>query len=201
MTDDITDANLDNSESYEEQQLRPSKLNSFIGQEQIKDSLLVYINATKQRQDALDHTLFYGPPGLGKTTLSFIIAEELGTGIRVTSGPMISKSGDLAAILTNLQPKDVLFIDEIHRLPTAVEEILYSAMEDFRLDIVIGDGPSARTIKIDLPKFTLVGATTRMGLISNPLRSRLGILFPLQFYKHDELVLVIKRCVNIVAIF
>ena len=195
--EDITDANFVAEEQKDEQQLRPSKLSSFVGQEQIKESLTVYINAAKQREDALDHTLFYGPPGLGKTTLSFIIAEELGVGVRVTSGPMISKSGDLAAILTNLQPKDVLFIDEIHRLPTSVEEVLYSAMEDFRLDIVIGDGPSARTIKIDLPRFTLVGATTRMGLISNPLRSRFGILFPLQFYTQNELMLVVKRCTEL----
>jgi len=161
--------------------LRPLFLNHFIGQSEVKSNLKVFIESAKKRRRSLDHTLFYGPPGLGKTTLSHIIANEMGFGFKGTSGPIITKAGDLAAILTNLQAGDVLFIDEIHRLHTAVEEILYSAMEDFKLDIIIGEGPSARTIKIDLPKFTLIGATTRLGLLSNPLRDRFGIPLKLNF--------------------
>lgn len=176
-----------------ENTLRPLLLDDFIGQHKIKDNLKVFIESAKIRGETLDHTLFYGPPGLGKTTLSQIIAHEMGVGFRGTSGPIITKAGDLAAILTNLQANDVLFIDEIHRLHTSVEEVLYSAMEDFKLDIIIGEGPAARTIKIDLPKFTLVGATTRLGLLSNPLRDRFGIPLKLNFYSTDELQKIIKR--------
>jgi len=176
-----------------ENTLRPLFLGDFIGQTAIKENLKVFIESAKVRHDTLDHTLFYGPPGLGKTTLSQIIAHEMGVGFKGTSGPIISKAGDLAAILTNLQPNDVLFIDEIHRLHTSVEEVLYSAMEDFKLDIIIGEGPAARTIKIDLPKFTLIGATTRLGLLSNPLRDRFGIPLKLNFYSHQELKQIVDR--------
>lgn len=173
--------------------LRPTFLQEFIGQKDLKDNLKVFIESAKLRGESLDHALFYGPPGLGKTTLSHIVSQELGVGFKSTSGPILSKAGDLAAILTNLQANDVLFIDEIHRLHTTVEEILYSAMEDFKLDIIIGEGPAARTIKIDLPKFTLIGATTRIGLLSNPLRDRFGIPMKLNFYSPEELLIIIKR--------
>ena len=188
------------NEDRAENILRPLYLKDFLGQHKIKDNLQIFIKAAKNRGDSLDHTLFYGPPGLGKTTLSQIIAHEMGVGFKGTSGPIISKAGDLAAILTNLQPGDVLFIDEIHRLPTAVEEILYSAMEDFKLDIIIGEGPAARAIKIDLPKFTLVGATTRLGLLSNPLRDRFSIPFRLNFYEVTELQNIIIRDARILDI-
>jgi len=173
--------------------LRPLLLGDFVGQKETKANLKVFIESAKKRKKPLDHTLFYGPPGLGKTTLSHIIANEMGFGFKGTSGPIITKAGDLAAILTNLQAGDVLFIDEIHRLHTAVEEVLYSAMEDFKLDIIIGEGPSARTIKIDLPKFTLVGATTRLGLLSNPLRDRFGIPLKLNFYNPEELRKIVTK--------
>lgn len=176
-----------------ESSLRPTLLNEFIGQTELKDNLKVFIESAKLQGENLDHILFYGPPGLGKTTLSHIVSQELDVGFKSTSGPILSKAGDLAAILTNLQPNDVLFIDEIHRLHTAVEEILYSAMEDFKLDIIIGEGPSARSIKIDLPKFTLIGATTRLGLLSNPLKDRFGIPLKLNFYTHEELKTIIKK--------
>lgn len=176
-----------------ENTLRPLFLSDFIGQHKIKENLKVFIESAKIRKETLDHTLFYGPPGLGKTTLSQIIAHEMGVGFKGTSGPIISKAGDLAAILTNLQPNDILFIDEIHRLHTSVEEVLYSAMEDYKLDIIIGEGPAARTIKIDLPKFTLVGATTRLGLLSNPLRDRFGIPLKLNFYTPEELQKIVER--------
>lgn len=180
-------------EDRTENALRPLYLQDFLGQAKIKDNLKVFIGAAKSRGDSLDHTLFYGPPGLGKTTLAQIIAHEMGVGFKGTSGPIITKSGDLAAILTNLQAGDVLFIDEIHRLNKTVEEILYSAMEDFKLDIIIGEGPAARAIKIDLPNFTLVGATTRIGLLTNPLRDRFGIPLRLNFYEVDELQHIITR--------
>jgi len=173
--------------------LRPLYIQDFLGQEKIKSNLKVFINAAKSRGDSLDHTLFYGPPGLGKTTLAQIIAHEMGVGFKGTSGPIITKSGDLAAILTNLQAGDVLFIDEIHRLHTAVEEVLYSAMEDYKLDLIIGEGPAARAIKIDLPHFTLIGATTRIGLLTNPLRDRFGIPLRLNFYEIAELQKIVIR--------
>ena len=173
--------------------LRPLYLQNFLGQEKIKSNLKVFINAAKSRNDSLDHTLFYGPPGLGKTTLAQIISHEMGVGFKGTSGPIITKAGDLAAILTNLQAGDVLFIDEIHRLHSTIEEVLYSAMEDYKLDIIIGEGPAARAIKIDLPQFTLVGATTRIGLLTSPLRDRFGIPLKLSFYKIKELQQIIIR--------
>jgi len=173
--------------------IRPQSLDEFIGQEQARANLRVFIQAARARGDALDHVLFAGPPGLGKTTLAQIMARELGVGFRATSGPVISKAGDLAALLTNLEERDVLFIDEIHRLNPAVEEILYPAMEDFQLDLMIGEGPAARSVRIDLAKFTLVGATTRAGLLTNPLRDRFGIPIRLNFYSVDELQRVIER--------
>ena len=173
--------------------LRPTSLKDFVGQREVCENLKVFIEATKQRGEALDHVLLFGPPGLGKTTLSSIVAKELGVGFRATSAPMISKSGDLAAILTNLEKNDVLFIDEIHRLNPAIEEVLYSAMEDFQLDLIIGEGPSARSVRIDLQPFTLVGATTRSGLLSTPLRERFGIPLRLDFYSHDDLKKIVQR--------
>jgi len=173
--------------------LRPDAWSEYIGQEQIKKNLSVFIEASKKRQEALDHVLFYGPPGLGKTTLALIIANEMHANIKVTAAPMIEKSGDLAAILTNLEEGDILFIDEIHRLSPAVEEILYSSMEDYRIDIIIGSGPAAQTVKIDLPRFTLIGATTRAGMLSNPLRDRFGMSFRMNFYSNDELARIIAQ--------
>ncbi len=178
-------------EGYEKS-LRPSNLEEYIGQEQIKKNLKVFIQAAKKREESLDHMLFFGPPGLGKTTLANIIANEMNANIKTISAPMLEKSGDLAAILTNLEEGDILFIDEIHRLKASIEEVLYSAMEDFRLDIVIGSGPAAQTIKIDVAKFTLIGATTRAGMLSNPLRDRFGMSFRLNFYNEEELSLIIK---------
>ncbi|MEJ2500595.1 MAG: Holliday junction branch migration DNA helicase RuvB, partial [Campylobacterales bacterium] len=176
-----------------ETSLRPEGWGDYIGQEQIKKNLGVFIEASKKREEALDHTLFFGPPGLGKTTLALIIANEMGSNIKVTAAPMIEKSGDLAAILTNLEEGDILFIDEIHRLSPAVEEILYPSMEDFRLDIIIGSGPAAQTVKIDLPRFTLIGATTRAGMLSNPLRDRFGMNFRMNFYTPEELSSIIMQ--------
>ena len=173
--------------------LRPQRLDDFIGQQQVRANLRVFIAAARARDEALDHVLFVGPPGLGKTTLARIVARELGVGFRATAGPVIVKSGDLAALLTNLQERDVLFIDEIHRLSPAVEEILYPAMEDFQLDLIIGEGPAARSVRIDLQPFTLVGATTRSGLITNPLRERFGIPTRLDFYAADELEEIVRR--------
>lgn len=184
-------------EGDNEVHIRPSELKEFVGQSQIKSNLNVFITSARKRNSTLDHTLLYGPPGLGKTTLAHIISLEMGVNFRSTSGPVLSKSADLAAILTNLEENDVLFIDEIHRLTISVEEMLYSAMEDFNLDIIIGEGPAARTVKINLPKFTLVGATTRLGLLSNPLRDRFGIPLRLSFYSFEELVKVIKRAASI----
>ncbi len=183
-------------ENQYEVTLRPSSWEEYVGQERIKKNLKVFIGAAKKRGEALDHTLFFGPPGLGKTTLAYIISNKMEANIKVTTAPMIEKAGDLAAILTNLQEQDILFIDEIHRLSPAVEEILYSAMEDFRLDIIIGSGPAAQTIKIDIPKFTLIGATTRAGMISSPLRDRFGMHFRLQFYSDNELATIIKLASN-----
>ncbi|MEQ8964432.1 MAG: Holliday junction branch migration DNA helicase RuvB [Azospirillaceae bacterium] len=176
-----------------ETQLRPARLDDFIGQKRTRENLRVFVEAARGRREALDHVLLYGPPGLGKTTLASIVSRELGVGFRATSGPVIARAGDLAAILTNLQPYDVLFVDEIHRLNPAVEEILYPAMEDFQLDLVIGEGPAARSVRIDLPAFTLVGATTRSGLITTPLRERFGIPLRLDFYTPDELELIVRR--------
>ncbi|MFC3847221.1 Holliday junction branch migration DNA helicase RuvB [Helicobacter baculiformis] len=180
-------------EEQESLSLRPSLWEDYIGQEQIKKLLQVSISATRKRQDTLDHVLFFGPPGLGKTTLGHLIAKELNANIKVTTAPMIEKTGDLAALLTNLNPKDILFIDEIHRLSPAIEEVLYPAMEDFRLDIIIGSKAAAQTIKIDLAPFTLIGATTRAGLLSNPLRERFGMHFRMQFYSIEELSTIITR--------
>ena len=176
-----------------EASLRPKRLADFVGQQQARENLSVFIDAAKARAEALDHVLFYGPPGLGKTTLAQIVARELGVNFRSTSGPVLAKAGDLAAILTNLEPRDVLFIDEIHRLNPAVEEILYPAMEDYELDLVIGEGPAARSVKIQLAPFTLVGATTRSGLITTPLRDRFGIPVRLNFYTPDELLAIVER--------
>jgi len=181
------------TEEFTESNLRPGAWDEYIGQEQIKKNLSVFIEASIKRNEALDHVLFYGPPGLGKTTLALIIANEMRSNIKVTAAPMIEKSGDLAAILTNLEEGDILFIDEIHRLSPAVEEILYSAMEDFRLDIIIGSGPAAQTVKIDLPRFTLIGATTRAGMLSNPLRDRFGMSFRMNFYAPEELSLIVQQ--------
>jgi Holliday junction DNA helicase RuvB len=180
--------------------LRPKSLDEFVGQQAARENLRVFINAAKARGDALDHVLFFGPPGLGKTTLAQIIARELGVGFRATSGPVIAKSGDLAALLTNLEDGDVLFIDEIHRLAPAVEEILYPAMEDRALDLMIGEGPSARSVRIDLPKFTLVGATTRQGLLTTPLRDRFGIPVRLNFYTVEELEKVVARAAGLLGL-
>ncbi|MCD6172991.1 MAG: Holliday junction branch migration DNA helicase RuvB [Sulfurimonas sp.] len=184
---------FDAEEISVEKTLRPDAWSEYIGQEQIKKNLGVFIEASKKRAEALDHVLFFGPPGLGKTTLALIIANEMNANIKVTAAPMIEKSGDLAAILTNLEEGDILFIDEIHRLSPAVEEILYSSMEDFRIDIIIGSGPAAQTVKIDLPRFTLIGATTRAGMLSNPLRDRFGMSFRMQFYNSLELAKIIAQ--------
>ena len=180
--------------------IRPQNLGEFVGQKQLRDNLTVFIGAAKSRGEALDHVLFSGPPGLGKTTLAQIVARELGVGFRATSGPVIQRAGDLAALLTSLQPRDILFIDEIHRLMPAVEEVLYPAMEDFQLDLIIGEGPGARSVRIDLPPFTLVGATTRSGLITRPLRERFGIPLRLVFYEPAELALIVARGARVLAL-
>jgi holliday junction DNA helicase RuvB len=187
-------------EDAAETSLRPQKLGEFIGQEQARANLSIFIEAARSRGEALDHVLFVGPPGLGKTTLAQIVSRELGVNFRATSGPVIAKAGDLAALLTNLEERDVLFIDEIHRLNPAVEEILYPAMEDFQLDLIIGEGPAARSVKIDLAKFTLVGATTRAGLLTNPLRDRFGIPIRLNFYTEAELELIVTRGARVLKI-
>lgn len=200
MEERIIDPDLQPDEAPAEISLRPRTLEEYVGQEEMKRSLRVFIAAAKGRSEALDHVLFHGSPGLGKTSLSHIIAGELGVNIRSTSGPVIEKPGDLAAILTNLQPKDVLFIDEIHRLNHVVEEILYPAMEDYELDIIIGQGPSARIMKIPLPPFTLVGATTRTGLLTPPLRDRFGVILRLDFYKPEDLYKIVVRSAGILEI-
>ncbi|MHA1527852.1 MAG: Holliday junction branch migration DNA helicase RuvB [Alphaproteobacteria bacterium] len=188
------------SQDTDERNLRPQSLEAFIGQPDVRANLKVFIEAARQRGEAMDHLLLYGPPGLGKTTLAQIVARELGVNFRQTSGPVIAKAGDLAAVLTNLEPRDVLFIDEIHRLSPVVEEILYPALEDFELDLVIGEGPAARTVRIDLSSFTLIGATTRLGLLTTPLRDRFGIPTRLEFYSHDELALIVGRAARLMGL-
>jgi len=201
MTNDrLINAAATSEDDRVEVSLRPRSLQEYIGQSKAKENLQVFIDAARGRREALDHVLFYGPPGLGKTTLANIIAQEMGVSIKSTSGPVIEKPGDLAAVLTNLEAGDVLFIDEIHRLSPVVEEILYPAMEDYQLDIMIGQGPSARTIKLDIPRFTLVGATTRAGLLSSPLRDRFGVIIRLEFYQNDELAIIVHRSAKILGI-
>lgn len=201
MTDDPD--RIVSPEAGEEDQrdgsVRPLTLREFIGQSAVKENLSIFVEAARKRGEAMDHVLFYGPPGLGKTTLAQIVSRELGVGFRATSGPVIAKAGDLAALLTNLQPRDVLFIDEIHRLSPAVEEILYPAMEDFQLDLIIGEGPAARSVRIDLPPFTLVAATTRAGLITTPLRERFGIPLHMNFYTEDELTEIVRRAAGVLS--
>jgi holliday junction DNA helicase RuvB len=188
------------AEDVVERALRPRRLDEYIGQQKIREQLAIFIEATRARNEALDHVLLFGPPGLGKTTLSHILAHELGVNLRQTSGPVLERPGDLAALLTNLEPRDVLFIDEIHRLSPVVEEILYPALEDFQIDIMIGEGPAARSVKIDLPPFTLVGATTRAGMLTNPLRDRFGIVARLEFYTPDELTKIVARSARLLSI-
>ncbi|MBM6619724.1 Holliday junction branch migration DNA helicase RuvB [Bacillus suaedaesalsae] len=200
MDDRIVSGEASFEEDFLEQSLRPQLLHQYIGQTKVKENLLVFIEAAKMRNETLDHVLLYGPPGLGKTTLATIIANEMGVNIRTTSGPAIERPGDLAAILTALEPGDVLFIDEIHRLQRTVEEVLYPAMEDFCLDIVIGKGPSARSVRIDLPPFTLVGATTRAGSLSAPLRDRFGVLSRLEYYNVEQLSTIVERAASILQV-
>jgi Holliday junction DNA helicase RuvB len=199
-SDRIIDTGTTREDEALEASIRPRRLDEYLGQQPVREQLQIYIEAAKGRGEALDHVLIFGPPGLGKTTLSHVIANELGVSLRVTSGPVIEKAGDLAALLTNLQPHDVLFIDEIHRLSPVVEEILYPAMEDYQLDIMIGEGPAARSIKLDLPPFTLIGATTRAGLLTAPLRDRFGIVQRLAFYSPEELTRIVRRSARILGI-
>ena len=200
MGERLVQGSTDPQERQWEQALRPRRLSEYIGQTKVTENLGVFLEAARRRGEALDHVLLYGPPGLGKTTLAHIIGAELGVGVRTTAGPLIEKAGDLAALLTNLEPMDVLFIDEIHRLPPAVEEVLYPAMEDFQLDIVIGRGPAARSIRLDLPPFTLVGATTRAGLLTSPLRDRFGVQCRLDYYDVEELKAIVLRSARILEV-
>jgi Holliday junction DNA helicase RuvB len=200
MTDEVLESTAQPDEEQFEESLRPRRLDEFIGQERLKSNLGVFIAAARDRAEALDHVLLFGPPGLGKTTLAHIVANEMKTHLYVTAGPVLERAGDLAAMLTNLAEGDVLFIDEIHRLPAAVEEILYPAMEDFELDLVIGQGPAARSVRLTLPRFTLIGATTRTGLISAPLRDRFGIVHRLEFYPGDDLAAIVTRSSRILAL-
>ena len=197
--DRIITSTMKNEDIDVENSLRPKSLDDYLGQEEAKEQLKIFIEAAKSRNEQLDHVLLYGPPGLGKTTLASIIANEMGVNLRITSGPAIERAGDLAAILTNLNENDVLFIDEIHRINRSVEEVLYSAMEDFCLDIIIGKGPSARSIRLDLPKFTLIGATTRAGMLTNPLRDRFGVICKLDYYTVDELAKIVVRSSEILG--
>ena len=200
MNDRVISTSATREDDIAEASIRPKKLDEYLGQEAVREQMKIFIEASKRRGDSLDHVLIFGPPGLGKTTLSHVIANEMGVNIRSTSGPVIERAGDLAALLTNLQPHDVLFIDEIHRLSPVLEEVLYPAMEDFQIDIMIGEGPAARSIKLDLPPFTLIGATTRAGLLTGPLRDRFGIVQRLAFYTNEELTRIVRRSATILNI-